>query len=179
MTHHCFFEMVTSLPNRHFHQALYKPLLLTAHTMWSITTKMIDKRELLLPFLWRNLRCSPGLLTTWKVCGCALWWQSEVRVGVFMSQCMVGICSLFDGCSHFPCAGGRKKKDGCLFSDVGFQAKEFHEHCSLQATRRALQSASLYSHIQSCFSRRTWEWGCVDCLFMMGSTLSGDRDLSY
>lgn len=123
MTHHCFFEMVTSLPNRHFHQALYKPLLLTARTMWSITTKMIDKRELLLPFLWRNLRCSPGLLTTWKVCGCALWWQSEVRVGVFMSQCMVGICSLFDGCSHFPCAGGRKKKMAVYFRMSDFRPR--------------------------------------------------------
>lgn len=123
----------------------YEPLLPTARIMWSITTSMIDRRGLLLPFLWEKEICAV-LLACWqyeKVCGCALWWQSDVRVGVFVSSCMVGICSLFDGCSHFPCSG-KKKKKLFIFWFVGFQAKELPEHCSLQATSwRGLQTAGL------------------------------------
>lgn len=101
-----------------FVERRYEPLLPTARIMWSITTSMIDRRGLLLPFLWEKEICAV-LLACWqyeKVCGCALWWQSDVRVGVFVSSCMVGICSLFDGCSHFPCSG--KKKKSCLFSGL-------------------------------------------------------------
>lgn len=94
---------------------------------------------------------------------------SEVRVGMFVSSSMVGICSPFDGCSHFLRSGKEKKrkKEGCLFSDVGFQAEKFHERCSLQAARRGWQTARLSSPIRSCFSRKMWERGCADrlCLY--------------
>lgn len=86
-------------------------------------------------------------------------------MGVDVSSCMDGICSLLDGSSHFLHTleeknRKKKRKNGCLFSDVGFQAEEPYECCSLQAT----ESARLTRQMQSCLSARRWEEDCADCL---------------
>lgn len=76
-------------------------------------------------------------------------------MGVFVSSCMVGICSLFDGCSLFPCSSEKgEKKTVVYFRMLNFSSTN-------AATRRVLQTARLKSHIQSCFSSQNV--GVTDC----------------
>lgn len=76
---------------------------------------------------------------------------------------------------HAPEKKKERKKEGCLFSDVRFQAKKFHGRCSFQAARRGWRAARLSSPIRVFFPRKMWE----PSLFTLGSTFAGDRDLSY
>lgn len=180
MTHECFFETVMSLPNRRFLQALLPATASNrSHNVvhyyecdWQTWIFLVGKICAVLLACWQHEKCvgvhfSDRVKCAW-VCSCHRVWSAYVR-------CLMAVPT-FRAQER---KNKTKTKTGCLFSDVGFQAKEFHERCSLRGEVCSLLGWRVTFGVV-CFFRENvgvtvWE----PYLFMMGSTFAGDTDLSY